>query len=322
MIGGSQVSVPASRRRKVREKKPQQKWSLLYTIPVNILNQTATSNLGDFNKKGKRNGFSVYDSLVCKKCKPNKFFHTRFSLKTHSFDDHSVSGATEINVISRERRRKVNIECIDLDDENDSDDEPAEISIIDEDDEVCELIETVRITPDSEHEIECLNIDNYNEDTENENGLQVSSIENNASYQPKVLLKDIWKERSRDETQKTTSELVTIEIEEITLGDDDDDVVEERGRPHIRNLLKEFEVSQVQENKRKENFEESTSKKACLDELLLAEEILVQDVLEVSMEENNEVIDVEDDSIVICDNFPSKEIPNEDDLEDSVVILV
>ena len=130
-------------------------------------------------------------------------------------------------------------------------------------------------------------------------------------------MKDICKEMSRDKTKKTMNESVTIE--EITLEEDDE---EERGSPHIRNLLKEFEVSQVKENKRKENFEDSSSKKVCLDELLLAEEILVQDVLEVSMEENNEVIDVEDDSIVICDNFPSKEIPNEDDLEDSVVILV
>ena len=308
----------SGRRRKVREKKPQQKWSLLYTIPVNILNQTET--LGGFNKKGKRYGFTVYDSLVCKKCKPNKLFHTRFSLKTHSFEEHSSQ--SEINVISRERKRKINIECIDLDD-NDSDDDPAEISIIDddEDDEVCELIETVRITPDSATEIEILDIENENELL---GKLDVSSIENNGSYQPKVFLKDICKEMSRDKTKKTRNESVTIE--EITLedDDDDDDVVEERGSPHIRNLLKEFEVSQGKENKRKENFEDSSPKKVCLDELLLAEEILAQDILEVTIEESEEVIDVEDDSIVICDDFPSKEIPTEDDSEGdiSVVVLV
>ena len=107
------------------------------------------------------------------------------------------------------------------------------------------------------------------------------------------------------------------------MDDDDDDVMEERGSPHIRNLLKEFEVSQGKENKRKENFEDSSSKKVCLDELLLAEEILVQDILEVSIEEGDEVLDLEDDSIVVCDDFPSKEILNEDDLEgDSVVLLV
>ena len=306
----------------MREKKPQQKWSLLYTIPVNILNQTATSNFGDFYKKGKRNGFSMYDSLVCKKCKPNRFFHTRFALKTHSFDDHS--GPSEFNVISRERKRKINIECIDLDDDNDSDDEPAEISIIDldEDDEVCELIETVKITPDERNEIECVDIDTENEEIDKENALmgkfQVSSVENNAKYQPKVYLKDICKEKLRDETKKT---MKSVSIEEITL-EDDDEVIVERGSPHIRNLLKEFEVSQVKENKRKENFEDSSSKKVCLDELLLAEEILVQDILEVSIEESDEVIDVEDDSILECDNFPSKETQNEDYLEDSVVLLV
>ena len=311
MNSGSQESV---RRRKVREKKPQQKWSLLYTIPVNILNQTST--LGDSYKKGKRNGFSVYDSLVCKKCKPNKFFHTRFSLKTHSFEDHS--SPSEFKVVSRERKRKINIECIDLDDDDDSDDEPAEISIIDDEEvEVCELIETVRITADSETEIECLNIT----DIDDENNLlgKVSSIENNARYQPKVLLKDICKEMSRDKTKKTMNESVTIE--EITL-EDDDDVMEERGSPHIRNLLKDFEVSHGKENKRKENFEDSSPKKVCLDELLLAEEILAQDILEVSLEESDEVIDVEDDSIVICDNFPSKEISNEDESEGDISVIV
>ena len=316
MIGDSQVS---NRRRKVREKKPQQKWSLLYTIPVNILNKTET--LGGFNKKGKRFGFSIYDSLVCKKCKPNKFFHTRFSFKTHGWEEHS--SRAQFKVISRERKRKINIECIDLDD-NDSDDEPAEISIIgdDEDDEVCELIETVRITPDSETEIECLDVDIDNEVL---GKFEVSSIENNRSYQPKVFLKDICKEMSRDKTKKTMNDEV-VTIEEITL-EDDDDVMEERGSPHIRNLLKEFEVSHShgKENKRKENFEDSSPKKVCLDELLLAEEILAQDILEVTIEESEEVIDVEDDSIVIvCDNFPSKEIRNEDDSEGdiSVVVLV
>ena len=316
----SSESQESVRRRKVREKKPQHKWSLLYTIPVNILNQTST--LGDFYKKGKRNGFSLYDSLVCKKCKPNKFFHTRFSLKTHSFEDHS--GPAGFKVASRERKRKNNIECIDLDD--DSDEEPAEISIIDDDEvEVCELIETVRITADSETEIECLDITDTTDIAEEKDllgQLEVSSIENNASYQPKVFLKDICKEMSRDETKKRMNDSVTIE--EITLGDDDDDVMEERGSPHIRNLLKDFEVSHGKENKRKENFEDSSPKKVCLDELLLAEEILAQDILEVSIEESDEVIDVEDDSVVIYDNFPSKEIPNEDDSEEdiSVVVLV
>ena len=221
-------------------------------------------------------------------------------------------------MVRRERKtkRQINIECIDLDDDSDSDEEPAEISIIDddEDDEVCELIETVRITPDSETEIGC-------RDEDNENvllgKLEVSSIENNAKYQPKVFLKDICKEMSRDKTEKTMNESVTIE--EITLEEDDE---EERGSPHIRNLLKEFEVSLGKENKRKENFEDSSPKKLCLDELLLAEEILAQDIMEVTIEESDEVIDVEDDSVVICDNFPSKEILNEDDSEEDISIIV
>ena len=221
-------------------------------------------------------------------------------------------------MVRRERKtkRQINIECIDLDDDSDSDEEPAEISIIDddEDDEVCELIETVRITPDWETEIGCRDVDNENVLL---GKLQVSSIENNAKYQPKVFLKDICKEMSRDKTEKTMNESVTIE--EITLEEDDE---EERGSPHIRNLLKEFEVSLGKENKRKESFEDSSPKKVCLDELLLAEEILAQDIMEVTIEESDEVIDVEDDSVVICDNFPSKEILNEDDSEEDISIIV
>ena len=288
------------RRKKSRGKKPRQKWNLLYTIPANILNQ---SEAPDGVKKGKRLGFSVYDSLVCKLCKPHRFFHTRFSLNTHS-ESHrrysSVPPVTTTRVRTR-KTRKIDIECIDLDD--DSDEDPCEVSIIDGDDEICELIETVQITPDSD-EIECLEIDEA-EDSTNEHfevAMDAASYQT-LKYQPRVFLKDVFKERQLQ--IENTPIMEQPRIEEITLDEEEEEV---RGNTHIRNLFKEFDA--LPQGKRKENFEESATKKACLEELLLSEQILTQDVLEVTIGENEDCIDIDDSTdqesflddscIVIC----------------------
>ena len=110
-------------KRKQREKKPRHKFSLLYTIPVNVLNEKGHGN--------KRQGFTTYDALVCKSCKPNKFFHVRDALKLHNSEEHGTGvenrSRYSFNQMSSQSRnqqksvkskpRKKTIECIDLDDD-------------------------------------------------------------------------------------------------------------------------------------------------------------------------------------------------------------
>ena len=50
-------------------------------------------------KRGKRFGFSVYDSLACKQCKPNKFFHKRFGLTLHNKCAHGRDSAFKLTSV-------------------------------------------------------------------------------------------------------------------------------------------------------------------------------------------------------------------------------
>ena len=68
------------KRKKQREKKAVNKFSLLYMFPGSLLNEKGTGN--------KRKGFVTYDSLVCKKCSPVRFFHARSALKLHAIEAH------------------------------------------------------------------------------------------------------------------------------------------------------------------------------------------------------------------------------------------
>ena len=47
----------------IQKRKSRHKFSLLHPIPIKVLNSTEDSNA---MKKGKRNGFTMYDNLACK----------------------------------------------------------------------------------------------------------------------------------------------------------------------------------------------------------------------------------------------------------------
>ena len=70
--------LPAVIKKKPRCKKSRDKFSFLYIIPIQALSQRSREKVG----------ISVYDSLTCKQCKPNKFFHKRFGLTIHNKFSH------------------------------------------------------------------------------------------------------------------------------------------------------------------------------------------------------------------------------------------
>jgi len=127
------------KRKKQREKKPVNKFSLLYMFPGSLLNEKGVGN--------KRKGFVTYDSLVCKKCSPVRFFHARSALKLHAIEAHdraesrgfaSLSNPA-VSRITHTRKAKLkrvqNIECVDLSDSEDDDDSEDEIEILQESDD-------------------------------------------------------------------------------------------------------------------------------------------------------------------------------------------
>ena len=80
---------PAIKKKKSRNPKPRDKWSLLWFIPSNVLNlrEEVSDGKGQTVKKGKRFGFDTYNQLSCKVCR--KAFHKYQSLAFHSLDkDH------------------------------------------------------------------------------------------------------------------------------------------------------------------------------------------------------------------------------------------
>ena len=69
-------------KRKRRQKKSRDKWSLIWFHSTQVLNmREEIASTGQVIKKGKRIGFNTYNALVCEHCKT--VFHKKFSLKLH-----------------------------------------------------------------------------------------------------------------------------------------------------------------------------------------------------------------------------------------------
>ena len=80
--------LPAVMKKKSRNPKPRDKWSLLWFIPSQVLNSRddITDAKGRFVKRGKRLGFDRFNQLNCKVCR--KVFHKYQTLTFHSHDVH------------------------------------------------------------------------------------------------------------------------------------------------------------------------------------------------------------------------------------------
>jgi len=78
---------PAIKKKKSRNLKPRDKWSLLWFIPSNVLNirDETTDGKGQTVKKGKRHGFDTFNQLGCKVCR--KAFHKYQSLAFHTREE-------------------------------------------------------------------------------------------------------------------------------------------------------------------------------------------------------------------------------------------
>merc|ERR1712129_228380 len=78
---------PAMKKKKSRNPKPRDKWSLLWFIPSNVLNlrEEGCNEKGQIVKKGKRHGFDRFNELSCKVCR--KAFHKYQSLAFHIIDE-------------------------------------------------------------------------------------------------------------------------------------------------------------------------------------------------------------------------------------------
>ena len=314
----------SSIKRKQREKKPRHKFSLLYTIPVNVLNEKGSGN--------KRQGFSTYDALVCKSCKPNKFFHVRDALKLHNSEEHGSGVENRLhysyNQSNTQRRnnqksmktksKRQAIECIDLDDD-DSESEDDEIEVISNNDtSVNEIFDNLCISKENsginesgyvsdEDIIECESSPQKTSSNKVFNEEDLRNIDEQPFYQPKVVLSDISSntEGLQGKKSKNISELTLNEAKdkgskviEVVL---DDDVNAENS--HIRNLLIDFE-SPIQ--KRKQSFEGgSATKKRCLDDekLLTEDPVDILDCVEVTINEADEP------NMLISDAFSLKKTP-------------
>jgi len=351
--GDNMYSIPAlplkdeetpAMRRKPREKKPRHKFSLLYTVPMNVLNESESFN----GKKGKRQGFVIHDALVCKSCKPNRFFHARDALKLHSSEEHGSSTRSyAAPSLPKNRARRVStrrsrtIECVDLDDDDD-------IEICEDDDEI-EVLDGANLDTSIRSTFNNLNLSISKENEEDDGievldtaGLDTSSIR--STLNSLNLSKSNEKDNSKDEsgygsdiecvdvvddnenTKKNEDNPIDVQdLLEVTLEENRDKVVEvvledevNAENNHIRNLLKEFGDSPL--NKRKQAFIEPSPKKQCLDaddEKLLVED--VTDCLEVSMTET------EDTELIIMDTFSLQDSCKEDaqnplDVDDDIVV--
>ena len=78
--------LPRIKKKKPRQKRRQDKWTLLWPLPLPVLDQR--DSLGN-GRKGKRNGFTVFDRLSCKTCKIT--FHKTSGLESHSCSSTSDS---------------------------------------------------------------------------------------------------------------------------------------------------------------------------------------------------------------------------------------
>merc|ERR1712096_488295 len=153
---------PAIVKKKPRTKKPRHKFSTIHSIPIKVLNTASISTTT--GKKGKRLGFTVYDSLTCKQCKPNLSSHKRFGLSNHSKETHRNNSVFKVPSIpqrsfsiptrntrsvskvknfpsfnrrlpirSKNSAHSVEIELIDLDDEDPKTVDDDEITVLDDD---------------------------------------------------------------------------------------------------------------------------------------------------------------------------------------------
>ena len=235
--------------RKPREKKPQHKFSVIYTFPISVLNEG--------KGRGKRSGFNIYDSLVCKLCKPSRFFHSRDALKLHSSEDHderSFSVPVTRNIVQKKSRRNRTVECISLDSDDDSDNEDIEVMEIVGD----SMDETLNRSSNSLDDtfmnrsvdgIECLDI-----------------LEDPVEVTPMFLAE----ENPLDISGVTP--LVTLEEVDAE-------------NSHIRNLLKEFDTPKRDKRKQENDNDNEASKRLCIgDEALLAEDN------DTKKSENNDIV--------------------------------
>eukprot|EP00092_Neocalanus_flemingeri_P001848 GFUD01001970.1.p1 GENE.GFUD01001970.1~~GFUD01001970.1.p1 ORF type:complete len:562 (-),score=133.48 GFUD01001970.1:55-1740(-) len=84
-------------KKKLRCKKPRDKMSTMYSIPMKVLGlREEVKTSGGKIKRGKRFGFSVYDALACKQCRPNRFFHKRMGLSAHSKEMHGKASVFKV----------------------------------------------------------------------------------------------------------------------------------------------------------------------------------------------------------------------------------
>ena len=322
----SDEDLDQAKRKKQREKKPVNKFSLLYMFPSSLLNEKGSGN--------KRKGFVTYDSLVCKKCSPPRFFHARSALKLHVIEDHDqlesrTFASYSLPTVTRKTRQKKvkNIECIDLSDSED-DESDDEIEIVQENTDD----QNVTITT-----MEGLSISNKNgsdKSPANESGYG-SDIECVEETVPNKELQDVLRDISKkieSRTDNVGSKPVEVTLEEEVEVEDpiseavevvlDDEVNAENG--HIRNLMRDF---QSPIRKRKENFSESFTKRARVNdggEMLLMEDHYPE-VEITEMQEDDGASDTP--RIIIGDTFslqesPQKIIQMDRDEEDDDILVI
>ena len=83
-ISTADEDFPAIKKKKSRNPKPRDKWSLLWVIPSQTLNkrEDITDSRGAVVRRGKRNGFDSFNSLSCKLC--HITFHKKLTLSYHN----------------------------------------------------------------------------------------------------------------------------------------------------------------------------------------------------------------------------------------------
>ena len=88
-ISTADEDFPAIKKKKSRNPKPRDKWSLLWFIPSQTLNirEDITDSRGTVVRRGKRIGFDSFNSLSCKLC--HKSFHKKQALSLHNQGQHN-----------------------------------------------------------------------------------------------------------------------------------------------------------------------------------------------------------------------------------------
>merc|ERR1719244_501570 len=86
-------------KKRPRTKKPREKLSFMWQIPISILRIREQTRSNGRIKNGKRYGFDLYNQLVCKVCKLN--FHKRIGLDVHNEDIHKQRSNKEIILLGR-----------------------------------------------------------------------------------------------------------------------------------------------------------------------------------------------------------------------------